>query len=142
MDIESAFPSKYLKAADLQGRTPTVTISHVATEEVGRDKDRRPVLYFQGKEKGVVLNKTNATNISMGYGRDTDAWVGKPVVLFTAMVDFQGQTGPAIRIRPATPQPSQQNNFQAPTNQPPAPPPPTSVPPQFDNGPAFDDIPF
>lgn len=123
MDIEAAFPSKYLKASDLQGTTPTVVISHVAMEEVGRDKETRPVLYFNGKQKGVVLNKTNATNISVGYGRNTDAWVGKAVTLFTAMVDFQGQTGPAIRIRPASQQPAPQQ------------PAPQQQQPQFTSGP-------
>jgi hypothetical protein len=138
MDIEAAFPSKYLKASDLQGREPTVVISHIAMEEVGRDKDRRPILYFRGKEKGVVLNKTNSTNISGGYGRDTDGWIGKSVVLFTAMVDFQGQTGPAIRIRPA---PAQQQQVQQPAPPPPQQMPQFSQPPAFEVGP-MDDIPF
>lgn len=101
MDINDAFPSKYLKASDLQGATPTLTISHVTIEEVGKDKDRRPCIYFQGHEKGVVLNKTNATNIGNAYGPNTDNWIGKPVTLFTTWVDFQGQSVEAIRIRPA-----------------------------------------
>lgn len=140
MDIESAFPSKYIKASDLQGKTPTVVIARVVIEEVGKEKDRKPCIYFQGKEKGIVLNKTNSTNISTAYGRDTDSWTGKPVILFTAWVDMDGRSVEAIRIRPASAQQPQQ---QAPA-QPPAPPPHASVPPQFDNGPfaAGDDIPF
>lgn len=101
MDINDAFPSKYLKASDLQGSTPTVIIDRVEIEEVGKDKDRRPCIYFQGKEKGVVLNKTNATNIGNAYGANTDSWTGKAVTLFTTWVDFQGQSVEAIRIRPA-----------------------------------------
>jgi hypothetical protein len=99
MDINAQFPSKYLKAADLNGGEVTVTIKDCIVESLGEDK--RPVLYFAGKDKGVVLNKTNATNISDAYGGDTDEWVGKKVILYTAYVDFQGRSMEAIRIRPA-----------------------------------------
>jgi arabinogalactan endo-1,4-beta-galactosidase len=97
MRISDAFPSEFLKAADLQGRTITLTISHVEMTEIGRDE--RPVLFFKGKEKGLVLNKTNATNIATVYGDDTDDWAGGEVTLYEAMVDYQGKTVPAIRVR-------------------------------------------
>jgi hypothetical protein len=101
MNINDQFPSKYLKASDLNGEEIIVTIKDCVVESLGEDK--RPVLYFAGKEKGVVLNKTNATNISDAYGGDTDEWVGKKVVLYTAWVDFQGRSVESIRIRPARP---------------------------------------
>lgn len=141
MDINEAFPSKYLKASDLQGRQPTVTISHVVMEEVGKDKDRRPCLYFVGKEKGIVLNKTNAANITNAYTSNTDAWVNRSVTLFTVWTDFQGQSVEAIRVRPIT---QQQPAQQAPAPQPQFAPPPQQqapVPPQFREVQA-DDIPF
>ncbi|MEN3145738.1 hypothetical protein ABCW43_00325 [Neorhizobium sp. IRAMC:178] len=99
MNINEAFPSKYLKAADIDGN-PTVIIDQIVEEEVGKDKEMRPVLYFQGEDKGIILNKTNATNISKLYGYETDDWVGKRVVLGTTYVDFQGQSVEAIRIYP------------------------------------------
>jgi len=98
-NINDSFPSKYLKAADLEG-TPTVTISTIRFEEVGKDKDMRPILYFHGEEKGIVINKTNATNISKLYGYETDDWCGKQVMLGTTWVDFNGQSVEAIRIYP------------------------------------------
>jgi hypothetical protein len=101
MNVMDAFPSKYLKASDLQGREITVKISHIMMEEIGQDKQTKPALYFMGKEKGIILNKTNATNISAAYGPDTDEWAGKSVVLFTAWVDMQGKSVEAIRVRPA-----------------------------------------
>lgn len=103
MHISTAFPSTYLKAADLQGRTVRVIMDKVVMEEIGSG-EQKPILYFVGKERGLVLNKTNATNISLMHGDDTDAWQGKEMVLFTAFVDFQGKTVPAIRIRPVMPQ--------------------------------------
>jgi hypothetical protein len=104
MDIDGAFPSKYLKSTDLQGRNISLTIDRVEVEEVGfgREKDHKPVVYFQRTKKGFVLNRTNSNTIKAAYGRDTDGWIGKPVVLFPAMVDFAGDTVEAIRVRVAT----------------------------------------
>jgi hypothetical protein len=99
MNINDSFPSKYLKASDIAGQ-PTVIISEIVEEEVGKDKEVRPVLYYEGEEKGIILNKTNATNISKIYGYETDDWIGKAVMLGTTYVDFQGQSVEAIRIYP------------------------------------------
>lgn len=98
MNIAEAFPSNYLKATDLQNKEIPVTISKVVMEKIGEDS--RMIAYFQGKQKGVVINKTNATNISAAYGQETDYWVGKPVVLFSVWTDFQGKSVQAIRMRP------------------------------------------
>lgn len=100
MDINEAFPSKWLKASDLGGNQPTMTISDVKYEEVG-DDGNKPVIFFEETDKGIVLNKTNATNISEKYGTKTEAWRGKKVILFTTWVDFNGKSVEAIRIRPA-----------------------------------------
>lgn len=100
MNIEAAFPSKYLKAADLQGRTARVTIRTVLMETVGQTSgDQKPILYFQGKDRGVVLNRTNAVVIAHYYGQDTDQWPGREVELYTEMVPFQGRMVNALRVR-------------------------------------------
>lgn len=98
MNINDQFPSKYLKASDIEGETPAV-ISEVTMEDIGSE-DRKPVLYFKNMEKGIVLNKTNANNITAAYGPETDGWNGKPIVIYTAWVDFAGKSTEAIRIRP------------------------------------------
>jgi len=97
MQISSAFPSNYVKAADLKGNNVIVVMARVEMEKIGNDE--KPVLYFQGKDKGLVLNRTNSNNISLLYGDDTDDWAGREIVLFPAMVDFQGKTVEAIRVR-------------------------------------------
>lgn len=109
MRISNAFPSDYLKASDLAGRNVTVTMSHVDMKEIGGEP--KPILFFKGKDKGMVLNKTNANKIAEAFGDDTDDWEGGDIVLYEAMVDFQGKTTPAIRVRlaprkPATDKPS------------------------------------
>jgi hypothetical protein len=98
-NIMDDFPSKYLKGEELEDH-PTVTISRVTREEVGKDREVRPILYLNEYEQGVVLNKTNAGNIARMYGTETDNWPGKTVVLGTEMVTFNGETKPAIRIWP------------------------------------------
>lgn len=96
-NINDAFPSKYLKAADLDGKPALYKMDRAAFETIGND--RRLILYFESQEKGMVLNKTNASNIAKLYGDDTDEWSGQEIVLFEAMVDFKGETVPAIRVR-------------------------------------------
>lgn len=96
MKISNAFPSKYLKCADLQGKSVTVKIERVEMEQIG--EDHRPVAYFYGKEKGFVLNKTNGSTISDMYGDDTDGWDGKEITLRPTRVDFRGERVDAIRV--------------------------------------------
>ena len=102
MRMSEAFPSKYLKAEDLKGQRIPVTISRVEMGDIGDgdSREQKPIVYFQNKEKGLVLNKTNAGNISYMYGDESDAWIGKQVELFTTIVPFQGRQVPAIRIAP------------------------------------------
>jgi hypothetical protein len=114
MRISAAFPSDYLKATDLDGRNVKVAMSHVEMKDIGGD--HKPILFFVGKEKGLVLNKTNANNIALAYGDDTDDWNGKEIVLFEAMVDFQGKTVPSIRVRAPTAK-DRTTAAQAPTQQ-------------------------
>jgi hypothetical protein len=95
--INEAFPSNYLKAADLKGRNALVTMSHAEFEKIG--DDRKLVLYFIGKDKGMVLNKTNAAKIAEAHGDETEDWKGQQIVLFEAMVEYQGNTVAAIRVR-------------------------------------------
>jgi hypothetical protein len=98
-NINDAFPSNYLKASDLQGRQPVVTIDRVEFEPVGRAREMKPILYFAGKDKGVVLNKTNANKIASISGSTmTEDWTGIRVTLFATHVEFQGETVEAIRI--------------------------------------------
>ena len=117
MKGSEVFPSKWISAADLNGHEPTVTIARVLMEDIGQSGDRKPVIYFEGKQKGMVCNKTNWDRISFILRSDeSDDWIGKPVKLYTELVNFQGQMKEAVRvkaadqrqaqIRPATPQPA------------------------------------
>lgn len=97
MRFSEQFPSKYLRAADLQGSRPKVTIARIESENMG-DDGMRPVVYFRGKEKGLVLNKTNGTTLSDAFGDEMDDCLGKTIELYTTKVDYQGRRVEAIRI--------------------------------------------
>jgi len=101
MLISTAFPSKYLKAADLSGEPTTVTMTLVKNEQVARNGDAQPVLYFKEFQQGIVLNKTNAKAIAKLFGDDTNRWRGSKIELFEAMVEFQGDVVPSLRVRAA-----------------------------------------
>ena len=104
--VNDAFPSPYLRAADLNNRTAKLKMEKVVFEEIGQDKDQKPVLYFVDTKKGLVLNKTNATTIGAVYGQELEGWTGKEIELFSQMAPFQGQTVPAIRVRAAAEEPA------------------------------------
>ena len=126
------FPGKYLRAADINGQTPTVTIDRVDMEKLG--DDMKPVVNFVGKERGVALNKSNWNTIVELTGQDdSDHWHGCAIKLFVdPNVMYQGKRIPAIRIMAAAqPKPGK-----------PAPVAPPPVPVEAFDSPDADDIPF
>ena len=97
-NINQLFPSKYLKAEDVKAGV-TVTIAGMKMEKVAEGEADKPVIYFHGKQKGLVLNKTNAQMISHITGSfDTDEWANKMVYLHSEPVSFQGRIVEAIRV--------------------------------------------
>ena len=100
MRISNAFPSKYLMASDLpDGRDVRVVIDDVRMELMEQQNEEKPVCYFQGKDRGLVLNVTNANTISAVLGDDTEVWIGHTVMLFATTTSFAGRTVPCIRVR-------------------------------------------
>jgi hypothetical protein len=101
MNINDAFPSKYLKATDLpEEGSQLVTIEKIALEEIGRDKETKPVIYFEEFSRALVCNKTNARAIARAIGsEDFDDWVGSKINLYRADVEFQGEMVEAIRVK-------------------------------------------
>lgn len=104
MKMSQAFPSKFLKTADLNGHEVTVSISHVKIDDVGQEgqPESKPVLYFIGKEKGMVLNKTNSETLTLTYGDETDDWREKPVIIYPATTTYKGNMVPCLRLRVPT----------------------------------------
>ena len=100
MNINQAFPSKYLKASDLNDQTVVVKIADVKVEQVGQNQDTKPVAYFEGKKKGLVLNKTNSRKIaSIAGSPETEDWVGTEIAIFPTETEFGGESVECIRVK-------------------------------------------
>ena len=100
------FDRDYIGAFDLDGKDATVTIVSVTAGQLtapGGKKNKKPVVKFEGKEKGLALNKTNCKTIAGLYGVDTEAWVGKQITLYPTTTTFGAEEVHCIRVRPTIP---------------------------------------
>ena len=91
------------KAADLKGQAVQLTMSHAQSEEIG-DGDEKPVLYFQGHQRGLALNKTNAMVIADSYGPETESWAGQAIEVYPDKTTFGGKIVDCLRVRVPVPQ--------------------------------------
>lgn len=111
MRISAIFPSKYLTAADLNGKSFTLTIRTVTLEEMlthDNKKVQKPVCWFEKAQKGFVMNATNAYVVANLYGDDTADWPGNRITLYPTQVKAFGKMQDCIRVReeiPAQPKP-------------------------------------
>src|SRR5262245_32264380 len=99
--------SRYLKAEELVGKTVRVVISNVEDVEFD-DGGCKPVLNFEGKERGLVVNSTNFDILADGLGNNTNDWVGHVIVLKGEKVLFKGKRVDSIRVSVPAPQAKQQ----------------------------------
>lgn len=101
VNVNTLVQSKFLKAADLEGRQHLSTIIawHIETMDDKNGKKQKIALTLREWDRDLLLNTTNVNNIAAFLGSETDNWVGQQIVLFSAYVDFQGKTVEAIRIR-------------------------------------------
>lgn len=142
-NINDAFPSKYLKTSDLGGIEPVVTIDRVEWEPVGRDREMKAVLYFVGKKKAIVLNKTMANKLTELTGSAiTEEWSGVRVRLFAAEATFGGDTYDVVRLKAATNGTKPKMQRMTKPDPPPPPPPPVDDPEEYVSDLTDDEIPF
>jgi hypothetical protein len=102
MNINDLYPSKYVKADDLAGQRIRVRIMSVTVEEIA-DKEHKPVMRFIGKDKGMVLNKTNAMACAGMWGDDTISWQGQDAELMASPVMYQGKQVMGLQLLPMQP---------------------------------------
>ena len=97
MNMRNAFPSTYLKASDLNGKPTTAVMANVVMEKIGNDE--KPVLFFDGKKKGLALNRINTSVIVDKHGEDSEVWRGNTLVIFPSRTEFKGEMVDCIRVR-------------------------------------------
>lgn len=84
--------SNDLKAADFKGKNLKVVIESVEVRHYDARNDQpaadKAVLKFVGKEKTLVLNKTNTKILINAYGEDSDSWLNQEIGLSTHETDL------------------------------------------------------
>ena len=131
MNINTAFPSKYIKAAEVPEEGLTLTIDRIEVEDVDGKGAMKPVVYFRKAKKGLALNVTNSKKITGLLGSpDTDTWIGRAITLYQSETEYQGDTVACVRVRAA--------KNGTPAAAPPPPPPPAETFTDLSD----DDIPF
>ncbi len=124
---ETMFDKTYLGHWDLPvGREAVVTIAKVTGVVViapGGVKNKRPAVWFEGKGKALLCNKTNARAIAAMYGPLTEDWAGKRITIYRTTTEMAGEQKQCLRVRPTIPtdKPSAGHLAKAPVAPPPEP---------------------
>ena len=75
----------YLKAAHLPaGKIVPATVDRIEFQTVHPrpgQEEIKPVMYFQGKQKGLILTSTNQDFLRESFGDEITASYGKPITL-------------------------------------------------------------
>ena len=113
--------SRFLKAADLSGekkfRIKSVTEEPIG---IGKDKERKLVVWFTNDARGLVLNRVNNRTIRGAFGDACEGWTGKIITVFPTMAEFRGEMKPALRVRIPPPKGSNGQPAAKPATLPPA----------------------
>lgn len=100
--VNDAFPSEWLKPADLQGRAHTVTIkAYEQGEYMGKPQH---ILHFYETKKKLGLNKGTATAIAELLGEsEMTKWADKKITIFHNREKLQGEWKDVIRVQMTSP---------------------------------------
>jgi hypothetical protein len=113
-DFDAMYGSKYFSVPDLKGERPRRTIGKVEVADL-KEKDgstkRKRIIYLEGEDKPLVVNKTNATKLALAFGKESSEWIGARVELYSEMTNL-GKEG--VRLQPL------RTVVKAPTPKPPA----------------------
>jgi len=102
MRRDDVFPSKYLKASDLNGKPIVVTIDSAPLEVLKNPEGKeqsKVVLYFRGAKKALPLNVSNWDTVAEICGEDTDDWPGGRIELYATKTQMGGKMVECIRVR-------------------------------------------
>ena len=104
MEIDSLFPSKYLRGSDLQGHAVSCQIERVIVEKFfnqeNRNEEEKLVVFFSGKSKGLILGKSMAyTFAEICHSKNTDTWPSHEVILYSEKRLVYGVEKDVIRVR-------------------------------------------
>lgn len=106
MDIRKCYPTKYLSPVDLTDKDGNYVDANATVRSFSMVNVRlqdgaskpKPILHFEGKQKGMIINKTNARTLERLLGWDTDKWVGKKIGLVVEKIKAFGEMMDVIKV--------------------------------------------
>ena len=103
-DFDDLYGSKYFSVADLHGERPRRKIGKVDVADL-KEKDgstkKKYLVYFEGEDKPLVLNKTNANKLAQALGKDRTKWTGITCELYGEMTSLGKEGVRLLPLRPA-----------------------------------------
>lgn len=102
MHYKKLLEGDFIRAVDFGDRHLTRKIARVQLEKMFSEKKNKDVkkgtVYFEGMERGWVVNVTNSECLAQMFGPDTDGWIGKWVTLGAELVQLGGEMVPGIVV--------------------------------------------
>src|SRR5262249_45269396 len=96
--LDGAFPSRFLTSTDIAGKNFTATIKSIDYEKMTDGKEK-PVVFFDGMRKGVVLNKTKAKFLAqLAKSNKFDDWIGLEIHIREGVTSFKGDEVSCIKF--------------------------------------------
>jgi hypothetical protein len=100
--VDLMFPSRYLRAADFEGKPVTLTISEVIRDKVQMatgQKAEKYIIRFRETDKELILNKTNAKAVAKVLQEPKAVnWAGAKIVLKPTTCEAFGEIVACIRV--------------------------------------------
>jgi hypothetical protein len=100
--VDLMFPSRYLRAADFEGQSVSLTISEVLKDKVQMStgqKAEKYILRFQETDKELILNKTNAKAVAKVLHEPKAVhWPGERIILKPTTCEAFGEIVDCIRV--------------------------------------------
>ena len=95
--------SPFLSWFDLPEEGELITISHyekIEIEKPNGEKEKKWAVYFQEKEKGLLLNNTNRNMLSEIFNGQVQHSLGQKIVLYYRDdIEFQGKVVKGLRLK-------------------------------------------
>lgn len=102
-----AFPSDWLSAHHLKGKQVNVEISEYFPaikyyNTKTNSEEHKPGVKFKGKDKTLLLCKTNSNSIAALHGNNANEWIGKMITIYDDGKKYFDKVG-AIRVKSKVP---------------------------------------
>lgn len=101
--LNEEFPSEYLNGDEIGKAIVPVKIASVDMKLVKNPKKQsnqnRMVIYFEDKEKGLIIAKERGNELKILFGDDPQKYIGEEIMLYTKRQNSFGEMKNIIHIR-------------------------------------------